>query len=191
MTTSIFSIAVAALVLVAPLAGQTHLAGVRPDAGGISRTLKQERRRLESVRADQKKATALVRKALVSRSSSRAIASLKRAKSYLDRAVTRLNRYRLIESKDPVISGLSAELFGALRERAVETSLHLAAAYNVRGSYSKALHWSNTALSMEPKSQKALEQRARVEQSASERGYYPPFRFSLRRAVIPWCGHGW
>jgi hypothetical protein len=53
-------------------------------------------------------------------------------------------------------------------DQIVEAHLHLASQYTVHSSYKKALEETNSALSLDPKSQQALAQRARIEAASSE-----------------------
>jgi len=53
----------------------------------------------------------------------------------------------------------------------IEVHLHLASAYTTRSSYNDALAQVNKALALDPKNERALATRARVEQAAAERGW--------------------
>jgi tetratricopeptide (TPR) repeat protein len=67
------------------------------------------------------------------------------------------------------------ETLGGYREvvvnQMVEVHMHLASALTTRSSYNKALAECNKALALDPKNERVLSTRARVEQAASERGW--------------------
>jgi tetratricopeptide (TPR) repeat protein len=58
-----------------------------------------------------------------------------------------------------------------VKDQMVELHLHLASALTVRSSYNKALAEVNKALALDPKNERALATRARVESAAAERGW--------------------
>jgi tetratricopeptide (TPR) repeat protein len=53
-------------------------------------------------------------------------------------------------------------------DQMVEIHMHLASHYTMKSSYDKAMREANKALAIDPKSQAALAQRARIEQASSE-----------------------
>lgn len=56
-------------------------------------------------------------------------------------------------------------------DQMIELHLHLASALTTRSSYNKALAQVNMALALDPKNERALATRARVENAAAERGW--------------------
>lgn len=57
-------------------------------------------------------------------------------------------------------------------DQMVEVHLHLASLWTVRSSYNKALSEANKALALDPRSERALSARARIERAAAERRWW-------------------
>ena len=57
-------------------------------------------------------------------------------------------------------------------DQMVEVHLHLASLWTVRSSYNKALSETNKALALDPRSERALSARARIERAAAERRWW-------------------
>ncbi len=87
-----------------------------------------------------------------------------------DRALDLLDRL-VKKYPDPKTQETLGGYRGVVTTQMIELYLHLASALTTRSSYNKALAQVNKALALDPKNERCLATRARIEQAASERGW--------------------
>ncbi len=81
-----------------------------------------------------------------------------------------IDRLQKKYADDPKVQEGAAKYRALTISQMIDVYMHLSSMYTVSTSYNKALSAANSALALDPKSEVALSQRARIEQASSESG---------------------
>ena len=132
----------------------------------------EQRKQLEVAEGHYDKMVEKTGKGLASdRAGSSAVSTWNGALRDGDRALKALDK---VDTSGP--GAVTAEQVAGYRrmviDQMVEVHLHLASLWTVRSSYNKALSETNKALALDPRSERALSARARIERAAAERRWW-------------------